>query len=190
MSSTIDPSEEREWIAGVQAGDLGAFRKVFETFGPLLRRFARVWVPNDIAEDVVQDVLFGVWQRRHTLDPDQGTLRGYLFSAVRNQIHSYQRRLGVARRIVNEDAAHDFLGEDAAVDTNIEVIRGDLESAIQAGLTRLPDGQRAVLMLRWTQGLSFAEIAAALSISQNAAMLLASRGRKALQPFLAPYLDE
>lgn len=189
MSSTVDPSKEREWIAGVRAGDLDAFRTVFEAFGPRLRQFARVWVPNDIAEDLVQEVLFSVWQRRQDLDPNKGTLSGYLFSAVRNHVHSYLRRQHVARRVENEDNAYEFLGEDATLGPDVEVIRGDLEAAIRTGLASLPDGQRAVLMLRWTQGLSFAEIADILSISQNAAMILASRGRKALQPFVAPYID-
>jgi len=99
------------------------------------------------------------------------------------------RRQHVARRVETEDSAYEFLSEDATRGPDIDVIRGDLEAAIRTGLASLPDGQRAVLMLRWTQGLSFAEIADILSISQNAAMILASRGRKALQLFIAPYLD-
>lgn len=188
MSRFIDPSEEQKWITGVRAGDLDAFRQLFEVYSPRLQRFARVWLPRDAAEDLVQDVLFRIWERRGELNLETGKLTGYLFSAVRNRVANYLQREGVARRIEDEESARAFLSESTSSRADTDVAVQDFEIALKNGIKNLPEGQRAVLMLRWTQGLSFAEIATALSISQNAAMLLASRGRKALLPLLELYV--
>jgi RNA polymerase sigma-70 factor (ECF subfamily) len=184
VSRLIDPVQERAWIAGLKAGRVDVFRDLFETYVPPLRRFARVWTPRDVAEDLVQDVLFDVWQRREQLQPD-GRLVSYLFTAVRNQAIKYVRHQGIVSRAEDANVFLDRpeLGEGPTAPDQA-VLAEDLHHAVRHAIAKLPDVQRAVLLLRWVEGLSYQQIAAALEITENAAMLHVSRARRTLQPVL------
>ena len=85
------------WLAGIRSGQFDSFRSMFETLMPELWRFARLSVPSDIAEDIVQDVMFDLWQRRETVDVHNG-LTPYLFGAVRNRVAKYLRHEQIVAR--------------------------------------------------------------------------------------------
>jgi len=187
----VDARQEGELIAGLQAGRLDVFRLVFDTYAPVLRRFARVWTTADTAEDIVQDVLFDVWQRRDAFTVQAGSLTAYLFSAVRNRAVTHLRHQGTVRRMEENEGLLEPPGMGARPQApDARVIEQDLRLAVDAAIARLPDVQRAVLLLRWTQGMSYERIAEVLSISANAAMLHASRARKALHPALRQLFDD
>lgn len=190
MSRLIDPAQEREWIAGLQAGRLEAFRALFDACVPILRRFARVWTPRDVAEDVVQDVLFDLWRRREALRAD-GSVMPYLFAAVRNRALKYVRHQGIVDR--TEGTIHLFgppgMGEEPRTPDQL-VVSDELEQHVRSAIAKLPEPQRAVLLLRWVEGFSYQDIATALAISENAAMLHVSRARRTLAPVLSGILRD
>ena len=67
--------------------------------------------------------------------------------------------------------------------------RSELEDEIQAAITRLSPKMRAITVLRYTEGLSYDEIAAALSISLGTVKSRLSRAHSALDRELTPILD-
>lgn len=185
----IDVAQQRDWIAGLRAGTLDAFRAVFEAYTPQLCRFAQVSVPADVAEDLVQDVLFDLWQRRETVVVGDGELTQYLFGAVRNRVMQYLRHQRVVRRTEERDD-DDVPGMGTTI-ASVEstVLAHDLESALAVSLEQLSEIQRAVLALRWTHGLSYEQIAGTLQISAQAARQHASRAQRVIRPLLVRYLD-
>lgn len=137
--------------------------------GAALVLFARQWVGSRAdAEDVVQEGFVRFWRTRQTVAEPAG----YLYACVKSCALDWQR--GRRRQARREEAV-----ARAEADTLFERSLEQQErlAAIEAGLARLPDEQREVLVLKIWGGLSFVEIAAALEISPNTA---ASRYRYAL----------
>lgn len=69
--------EDSTLIARVKAGDRGAFNELYGIYWASLVNYAGLFVGDDGAEDVVQDVFVRVWLHRDNLR-DDGTLQGYL----------------------------------------------------------------------------------------------------------------
>src|SRR5262245_6376168 len=145
--------------------------------GTLLRFASVVTCDPHLAEDVVQDVLvraYGRWDRIAPLDQPEA----YLKRMVVNQFLSWRRR---ARKVVPVDAtalaaAAPPLPDHAAGHSE----RAELMQRI-AGLT---PKQRAVVALRYYDGLSDAEIAEILRCSEGTVRTHASRALATLRSAL------
>jgi len=65
--------------------------------------------------------------------------------------------------------------------------REEIAAAVERALRRLPERQRAAVVLQRFEGLSYDEIAAALGVSTDAVDALLRRAKVALRDALAPY---
>jgi RNA polymerase sigma-70 factor (ECF subfamily) len=74
---------------------------------------------------------------------------------------------------------------DWTADAAQAVLRGELHQQLEAGITRLPEDLRVTLILRDVEGLSTAETAAALDISESAVKSRLHRARVLLRGYLA-----
>jgi RNA polymerase sigma factor (sigma-70 family) len=132
--------------------------------------FARQWAPTAAdAEDVVQEAFVRFWKaRERVVDP-----AAYLFACVRRAALEWHR--GRRRRVAREERA---ARPEAAEPLFLSAPeRAERRAAVETALARLPEEQRAVLVLKVWGGLTFPQIATALDIPANTA---ASRHRYAL----------
>ena len=65
-------------------GSKTAFNRLFRRYHPKLLAYATLFVDGQEAENVVQDVMLSIWERRQTLTL-RHSLCTYLHSAVRNR---------------------------------------------------------------------------------------------------------
>ena len=139
----------------------------FPQFAPGLLLFARQWLRSSAdAEDVVQEAFVRFWRRNHNIEN-----RALLYATVRSIALDFVRR--DSRRARREaDASSEAAG---SVEPQFEQL--DDSQPLATAVERLPLDQREVLVMKIWDELTFAEIAAALGISQNTA---ASRYRYAL----------
>lgn len=179
--SSYDGAREAEWLDGLRAGHLSAFDELYLALVPALLRFARRFVSADVAEDVIQDVLVDLWERRDTVRV-RGSLRGYLFGATRHRIADLRRRDGVVER-------HAEVLRLRAVTESAEpmIDRWELDRAVHDALATLSDRARLVLTLRWSDGLTYPEIAEALDISIEAAKKQGQRAEVVVRGLLARF---
>jgi RNA polymerase sigma-70 factor (sigma-E family) len=128
------------------------------------------------AEDVVQEAFAGLYRRWGALD-DPARAVGYLRTAVVNGSRSRLRR-----RVVERRYEHLHLSESLATAPSAEnaVLDRDDARAVASAVAALPRRQREVLVLRYHEDLSEAEIAEALGISRGAVKAYASRGLDAV----------
>ncbi|WP_375496768.1 RNA polymerase sigma factor [uncultured Jatrophihabitans sp.] len=120
-----------------------------------LVRLARQFVDDlDTAEDVVQDVFAGLPDTTPT-DP----LR-YLRRAVVNRCRSVLRRRRTVRSYLQR--APDLPGDAPAADVDVLGAEGD--RVVLAAIAALPRRQQEVIVLRYYEDLSVAEVAAVLGI--------------------------
>lgn len=153
--------DEARWSAlmgRAQSGDAAAYRQLLGELATLVERYLRARLGgHDFLEDCVQEVLLAVHEARHTYD-GRRPFRPWLFAIVRHKAADALRRAQVRGRHL---AAHEpgvepqVDGPDASLDT------GRL-------LAALPDGLRQALTLTKISGLSTAEAAQTLKISESA----------------------
>jgi RNA polymerase sigma-70 factor (ECF subfamily) len=142
---------------------------------PRLRRYARALVGDRAtADDLVQDTLERAWAKLHLYR--RGTdLRAWLFTVMHN-VHVNRVR---ASRIT--DPLEDEMPELAqrASQGDALLVR-DLDRAI----TRLPNEQRAVLLLVTLEEMSYEQVARTLGIPIGTVMSRLSRAREKLRAMM------
>jgi RNA polymerase sigma-70 factor (ECF subfamily) len=154
-------------VARIRLADEGAFKSLFDAYYGMLCDFAQSYVrAPDVAEELVQTVFLRIWEHRATWEPTTG-VRAYLFAACRNQALGalkHERVVAqVARRATREEIA---LGIAAArMGPDEELQASELAAVLREVVDRLPERRRIVVILRWQQQMSYAEIAGVLGIS-------------------------
>jgi len=142
---------------------------------PRLADFACRYVGSqEDAYDLVHDVFYKLWRRRESLTI-QGTVADYLYLAMLNTVRNRFAHDRVVRQWEQRavaDATSPVETDDilAAMEVN------ERQAQISRALSELPERRRAVCMLRWIKGLSYAEIAQQLGISEKTVSAQLDRG--------------
>lgn len=148
---------------------------LFATHRLHLVRLALLLVDDrETAEDVVQDAFAGLHRRWSSLAGEDKAL-AYLRASVVNGSRSVLRRRRTVRR--NPQPPLDALTAEPAEDRALLAAE---HRAVLAAISRLPQRQREVIVLRYWAELTEPQIAAALGISVGAVKSTASRGRDAI----------
>ncbi|HXU42833.1 MAG TPA: sigma-70 family RNA polymerase sigma factor [Burkholderiales bacterium] len=142
---------------------------------PRLRRYARALVGDRAtADDLVQDTLERAWAKLHLYR--RGTdLRAWLFTVMHN-VHVNRVRAARATDQLEEDMPE--LAQRASQGDALLV--RDLDRAI----SRLPDEQRAVLLLVTLEEMSYDTVARTLEIPIGTVMSRLSRAREKLRAMM------
>jgi RNA polymerase sigma factor (sigma-70 family) len=140
--------------------------------GDLVRLATAMLRNREAAEDAVQDVFASIQARSGKLMRPEVALP-YLRAAVLNRCRSVIRRQASARRF---GVLRDLDFGLAQLSAEADVIRAEERRQVLAALAALPRRRREVLVLRYYLGLSEAEIAMTLGISQGTVKSAASRG--------------
>lgn len=190
--SRIDvAARDARWSAAIREGDEAAYASLFGAYAGLLSSYAYTFVGSRaIAQEVAQDALWKVWERRATLDI-RDSVRSYLYSITRNESIDRLRREQLHERWV-ERAAGEQQVEDSTRHVSPveeESAASELHAAIEAAIGALPDRAREILLLRWRHQMTYAEIASALGIAHKTVEVHVNRAFRTLRPLLRKYVE-
>ncbi len=166
----------------IRDGDPSALEALFrEHYGPLCRFANRYLHDRAAAEDLVQDVFASIWAGRLRLDV-RGSLRSYLFAAVRNRALNLRKHQLVERDWERDEALPEVRALHRAPPRPDDLL-DDVERARPParGARALPERCRLVMQLRWEEQLSHAEIAEVLGITVKGVERQLARGLRALR---------
>jgi len=173
-----------------QRGDDQAFVELVETFqGATFSMLRRILGPHRAVEDLAQEAFLRVWRSRERYRP-QGRFTTYLYrityNLALNQLRGDKRKPLSSLPQSPEGAVlepTDATGPapSAAAD------RLDWALLVEQALAELPENQRAALVLQHYDGLSLAEVAEVLGISDKAVKSLLHRARTHLRELLLPF---
>jgi RNA polymerase sigma-70 factor (ECF subfamily) len=190
---------EVEWARRLLAGDASAFTPFVESFQS--RIFQYTWLMcghREDAEEVAQDTLLKVFESFDQLrDPEH--VRAWVFRIAKNYCLMKRRRSVFApERELSLDELLPTPGENSEArriqvrdkDTlpDEKVLQAELGEELQSALRELPDIYRSVVLLRDVEGLTTAEAAEVLEVSEDVVKQRLHRGRLALRKRLASYL--
>ena len=160
-----------------QQGDGAAYRRLLDE----ARRLASAFIKRELRsseqhEDVVQEVLVAVHNKRHTYDSSRPFLP-WFYAIVRYKVADHWRDRGsestrfadIVEELENEAAPPGFDGES-------ELAAKDLAALLDS----LPEKQRDAIRLVKLEGLSIAEAAQRLGISESDVKVSVHRGIKKL----------
>jgi RNA polymerase sigma-70 factor (ECF subfamily) len=134
-----------------------------------------------IAEDVNQEVWLLAIEQIDNFDPVRGGFRDWLLGIARHRALRRRRRDPVRVFDTQPDRPSDALPPPECLEG---VERADM---VRAALLCLDDDRRRVLLDKYAEGLSVAEIAARTGRSAKAVESLLSRSREQLRALLRPY---
>ena len=174
------PDEDAALMLAFSAGDGAAFDALFGRWAaPLLRYLERMLRDAAGAEELVQEVFLRVHGARERYQP-QARFSTWLYRIATNLALNELRR--PRRRelhaSLDEPGGPVLSGEGSAAEDALDARR--LAGRVEHELAQLPERQRAALCLTAVEGLSYAEVAAALEISESAVKALVHRARSAL----------
>lgn len=174
---------DHQRLYAIARGDTSAFTALFEAHAVALVSAAnRVVHDPSVAEEVVQDVFLSVWRAGPSLRVE-GSVRGYLYIAVRNSALKWLRHRGVEQRWLQ---SQHFPAEEVGGDDPAELFDAeDMDRRVRDAIGRLSPQAREILLLRWSEQMTYAEIAAALGLAVKTVENHIGRALKVLRRLLA-----
>ncbi len=141
--------------------DRDAFRALFVHYGPRIKAvMLKAGADQQLAEDLVQDVMLNVWRKSKLYSPERGAVSTWIYTIARNARIDKLRR-GSSKPYEDLDdvelASEEADGEDM-------VIANEISGRVTDALSELPDDQRQIIRMAYIEDLSQSDIASKLSI--------------------------
>jgi RNA polymerase sigma factor (sigma-70 family) len=166
-------------------GDSAAFDALFQRYArPVHGYLARLTGSPSTAEDLVQLTFLSLVRARGRFQPGS-RFKPWLYAIATNAARDSQRR----GRRPEELTPEGELPASIPADTPGPRDSG-LENAVQRALAQLPEGQRIPILLHRFEGMSFAEVADAMGLTESAVKVRAHRGYERLRELLAALHQE
>jgi RNA polymerase sigma-70 factor (ECF subfamily) len=174
-----DDPQDAELIARWKAGDQRAATELVQRHAQALTRFAASCGARSDIDEVVQDTFVRAFG---SLDGFRGdsSFRTWLFSIERRLLMDRarsERRRPPGVEIAEGDAATEFDALD-------DLVADEAQARVRDAIERLTPTQRDVFVLRVTEGMSYKEIANAVSTTEGAARVHYHNAMRAIKEFL------
>jgi RNA polymerase sigma-70 factor (ECF subfamily) len=190
--TTLASDRDAALIAGLQAGESGAFETLLRDYGPRLLRLARRFLANEEdARDALQDAMVAVYRSIGNFESGSALLT-WLHRIV---VNSALMKLRTKKRHPEEDIeqylprflkdGHQQSPSTPWTESAQSVLeREELRAAVHEAIDKLPEAYRIVLTLRDIEELSTAETAEILGVTKNVVKIRLHRARQALRTLL------
>ncbi len=168
-------------------GEEEAFDELYQRHSDTIYRFAyRMLGSPELAEDVAHDCFLALIRNPKRFDASRGSLRSYLFIAVRNLVYKRLRRRVFEFPVEDKDLAVPTRGESEPLP---RLLDQELSFEVRKSIRKMPPLQREVLVLFEYEELSLAEIAAITASDLSAVKSRLHRAREWLRQEMAPYMN-
>ncbi|MBS1211937.1 MAG: hypothetical protein H6R26_553 [Proteobacteria bacterium] len=184
---STNPSDEisdTDLIRRICTSDQVAFEVLYKRYYQRLFRFSyRVTRRLDLIEEVINDVMFVVWNKASTFNYEAKVSTWILGIAYKKCLKS------VSDKIQSEHVSLDEF-EELMPAVNDKALRHvELDDWLEVALSRLSPEHRAVLELTYHHGFHYAEIAELLGCPENTVKTRVFHARKKIQSLMADLVD-
>ena len=145
----------------------------------LFRLALRITLNREDAEDVVQETMIRVWNRRDQWEQIE-SIEAFCTTICRNLA------LDKTKRASNQDASLDNEGHDApdhsySANPEEQAVQRDRVERVRRLMDLLPEKQRTCMQLRDVEGKSYKEIATVMDISEQQVKVNIFRARQTIK---------
>ncbi len=193
---TIDP--DARLMMNVRDGSAEAFEELVRRYqSRLLAIFQNILGNREQAEDLVQEVFLRVFRARGTYVPD-AKFATWLFTIAHNVAKNAKRTKARRREVtVTGDGSGPManpLEQMAQAASGLlptrQLDRMERAEMVRLAMETLNERQRLAVLLSKFEGMSYADIGAAMGLSTPAIKSLLTRARNNLRLVLEPYIQQ
>jgi RNA polymerase sigma-70 factor (ECF subfamily) len=160
------PSSHASLVEATRRGDVRAFERLYELYGPMVHGILLARVPWDDVDDLVQDVFLHAFKKLDTLR-DINAFGGWLAMITRNRAIDYHRRSRDMEELPLDLAQKGHAHAEAA--------------EAMALIRTLPEAYRETLVMRFVEGMTGPEIAERTGLTPASVRVNLHRGMKLLR---------
>jgi RNA polymerase sigma-70 factor (ECF subfamily) len=186
-------------VARARAKDVAAFEELLARYEEKLYRLAMRFVRNENdAQEILQDVFLSAWRNLGGFE-GRAQVGSWLYRVTVNAALMFLRSRNRHPEIAVEDVEPSLLhagpghahhrGSDWTQQPDEQLQSEELRRHIQKAVDELPEGLRAVFLVRDVEGLSTEETAELLDLSLPAVKTRLHRARMALREAIGTYFD-
>ena len=180
----ITSHTENKTVTAFSDDDEEAFLKIYDEYWYKVFLIAYKRLGNkDVAEELTQDLFLKLWEKRHTLKPQN--ISSYLFVAIKNSVIDHIQSGLVANKYLH---FYKTFGELSSTATQNIIEFDDLTQAIEKGLTQLPTKTQEVFKLSRLESWSLDKIARHLHLSEKTVGYHLTKSLKFMRAYLREYL--
>ena len=173
--------------------DFKSFGYLYNLYHPRLKNYAfRLLDNEDEAEDLVQEVFFGIWKNRLQLDVNKN-FNSYIFSILKNKCFNYLKHKIVEGKYLVESAG--FESEELyhisfSGDAEFIPIEDLLIQELEMMISEMPEKCGVAFRLKWFEGKKIREIAGIMNISTTMVDRHLARGLKIARKHISSIFPE
>jgi len=166
--------------------DENAFEEFYKENAFKLFQFAFTFIQSkELSEEIINDVLLKLWQKRGHLDKIQN-INVYLYVAVKNTAINYMQQSSAKKNIDLEKITTDHFY--MSPDPEQVMMTDELRKLIEKSVNQLPPRCKLIFKMVKQDGLAYAEVASILDISYKTVTTQLVIALKKLKELLKPSL--
>lgn len=153
--------EDKILLNALREGNLNAYESLFKKYYPMLCAYAHRFVDLEDAEEIVQEVMLWMWEKRKEIIIES-SLNQYLFKMT------YHRSLNLItkKEIISRAETYFFTKKQEEMLEDIEYYQlAELTKKIESAISALPESYRVAFVMHRFKHMSYKEIAEALNVS-------------------------
>jgi RNA polymerase sigma-70 factor (ECF subfamily) len=208
VDETLATNDDVALVRAVASGSQDALAALYDRHASAVHAAAsRLTTDRQIAEEVVQETFLALWNRAELFEPTTGSLAAWLHTIARNRTVDRLRAGARRPRLVSaaltggadepETVALDRLATtgtvvgsaDGGPGPEDEMVQTELRATLRAALVTMPDVERTVIVLAYTDGLTQSEIAERLGWPLGTVKTRTRRALLHLRGLLAEHHD-
>ena len=180
-----EPPSDEDLVRRIRAGDTALFEAVMRRYNQRLFRVARGIVRDHAeAEDVLQQAYLDAYTHLHQYD-QRGSFAGWLTRIAVHEAFARNRRRAAAAVTESIGGSPGRRIASASPDPEQAALSSELRRDLEAIVDALAEAYRPVFVLREVEGLTTAETAEALGLSEDVVKTRLHRARAMLRAALA-----
>lgn len=162
MKANPNIDNEFDLLDLIKHGDETAFAKIYHRYWTELYLSAYKRLPEkEVCQDIIQNIFTTLWLRRDTVEINN--LSAYLHTAVKFQVLKR-----IAREPKMHTASDDFISKlISPLESDHIIIEKETKRMIELFINALPKKRKAIFIKHYFEGLSTANIAVSLNVSQK-----------------------
>ena len=162
--SMVAEETDRELLDACRRGESGAYRALFEKYKDKVYSVALRYTGDAAAaQDIAQDTFLKLFSAIEGFRGDAG-FESWLYRLVVNRCFDQKRRTRRLMPLIDEVFSALRAPDESILD---EVLRSEMSAHVASVVASLPPDQHMVVVLRYTQNLSYDEIAEILGCSSG-----------------------
>ena len=183
MDAQFEKYSDLEIIQRINEGDIKLFEILIRRYDPFLYKIGRTYRYNhENTEDLMQETYINAYTNLKKFE-NRSSFKTWLTRIMLNQCYQKRHKLSFKNEIIGGDVQNEKSSILFHHSTNNEKIamNKELGRVLENAIHKIPEEYRIVFSLRELNGLSVAETAEALDISESNVKVRLNRAKKMLR---------